>query len=88
MAAMRTTAVAKAREQWKAAKGAGCQVTYWQQSGEGRWEKKLFVLPRLRGQGPPDDAADCKCDGRCEATRRETDDAAQRGALPASPSGA
>ena len=34
------TAVAKAREQWKAAKGAGCQVTYWQQSGEGRWEKK------------------------------------------------
>lgn len=34
------TAVAKAREQWKAAKGAGCQVTYWQQSSEGRWEKK------------------------------------------------
>ena len=34
------TAVAKAREQWKAAKGAGCTVTYWQQSSEGRWEKK------------------------------------------------
>jgi DNA polymerase III subunit chi len=34
------TAVAKAREQWKAAKGAGCAVTYWQQSSEGRWEKK------------------------------------------------
>jgi DNA polymerase-3 subunit chi len=34
------TAVAKAREQWKAAKGAGCAVTYWQQSNEGRWEKK------------------------------------------------
>ncbi len=34
------TAVAKAREQWRAAKGAGCTVTYWQQSSEGRWEKK------------------------------------------------
>jgi DNA polymerase III subunit chi len=34
------TAVAKARGQWKAAKGAGCTVTYWQQSSEGRWEKK------------------------------------------------
>jgi DNA polymerase III subunit chi len=33
-------AVAQAREQWKAAKAAGCQVTYWQQSSEGRWEKK------------------------------------------------
>jgi len=33
-------AVAKAREHWKAAKGAGCEVTYWQQSSEGRWEKK------------------------------------------------
>jgi DNA polymerase III subunit chi len=33
-------AVAKAREQWKGAKGAGCDVTYWQQSPEGRWEKK------------------------------------------------
>jgi DNA polymerase-3 subunit chi len=33
-------AVAKAREHWKAAKDAGCTVTYWQQSSEGRWEKK------------------------------------------------
>ncbi len=33
-------AVARAREQWKAAKAAGCEVTYWQQSPEGRWEKK------------------------------------------------
>jgi DNA polymerase III subunit chi len=33
-------ALAKAREQWKAAKGAGCEVTYWQQSQEGRWEKR------------------------------------------------
>ena len=33
-------AVAKAREHWKAAKNAGCEVTYWQQSNEGRWEKK------------------------------------------------
>jgi DNA polymerase III subunit chi len=33
-------AVARAREQWTGAKGAGCDVTYWQQSPEGRWEKK------------------------------------------------
>ncbi len=33
-------AVATARLQWKAAKQAGCQATYWQQSGGGRWEKK------------------------------------------------
>lgn len=33
-------AVARAREQWKAAKTAGCTVTYWQQSPEGRWENK------------------------------------------------
>ena len=33
-------AVARAREQWTAAKQAGCEVTYWQQSAEGRWEKK------------------------------------------------
>ena len=33
-------AVARAREQWKAAKDAGCEVTYWQQSPEGRWEKR------------------------------------------------
>ena len=35
-----TAAVARAREQWKGAKAAGCEVTYWQQSPEGRWEKK------------------------------------------------
>ena len=33
-------AVARAREHWTAAKQAGCEVTYWQQSPEGRWEKK------------------------------------------------
>lgn len=33
-------ATAQAREQWKAAKAAGCTVTYWQQNAEGRWEKK------------------------------------------------
>ncbi|NOT71121.1 MAG: DNA polymerase III subunit chi [Hyphomicrobium sp.] len=33
-------AVAVARGQWKAAKAAGCGLTYWQQSGDGRWEKK------------------------------------------------
>jgi DNA polymerase-3 subunit chi len=34
------SAVARAREQWKAAKAQGCEVTYWQQTPEGRWEKK------------------------------------------------
>ncbi len=34
------TAVAQARRQWKGAKESGCAVTYWQQSSEGRWEKK------------------------------------------------
>jgi DNA polymerase-3 subunit chi len=33
-------AVALARSQWKAAKAAGCAVTYWQQSQSGRWEQK------------------------------------------------
>jgi DNA polymerase-3 subunit chi len=33
-------AVQRAREQWKAAKAAGHEVTYWQQSPEGRWEKR------------------------------------------------
>ena len=33
-------AIARARAQWKAAKGAGSTVTYWQQSPEGRWENK------------------------------------------------
>lgn len=32
-------AVTSARAQWKAAKGAGCVVTYWRQSEAGRWEK-------------------------------------------------
>jgi DNA polymerase-3 subunit chi len=35
-----TDAVARARAQWTAAKGAGCPVTYWQQSAAGKWEKK------------------------------------------------
>jgi DNA polymerase III subunit chi len=34
------SAVAKAREQWTRARGAGHEVTYWQQSPEGRWVKK------------------------------------------------
>ncbi len=33
-------AVARAREQWKGARASGSDVTYWQQSAEGRWEKK------------------------------------------------
>lgn len=33
-------AVERARAQWKAAKAAGCPVTYWQQTDSGRWEKK------------------------------------------------
>jgi DNA polymerase-3 subunit chi len=33
-------AVAQARAQWKAVQAAGCEATYWQQSPEGRWEKK------------------------------------------------
>jgi DNA polymerase-3 subunit chi len=33
-------ALEAAREQWKAAKDTGADVTYWQQSPEGRWEKK------------------------------------------------
>ena len=33
-------AVARARDQWKAARAAGCEVTYWQQNEAGRWEKK------------------------------------------------
>lgn len=34
------SALDKAREQWKAVKNAGCEVTYWQQSADGRWQKK------------------------------------------------
>ena len=33
-------AVEHARAQWKTAKAAGCEVTYWQQTEQGRWEKK------------------------------------------------
>ncbi|MGL4398045.1 MAG: DNA polymerase III subunit chi, partial [Hyphomicrobium sp.] len=33
-------ALATARLQWKAAKAAGCAVTYWQETEDGRWEKK------------------------------------------------
>jgi len=33
-------AVETAREAWRAARAAGCQVTYWQQNSAGRWEKK------------------------------------------------
>ncbi|MEM7430039.1 MAG: DNA polymerase III subunit chi [Pseudomonadota bacterium] len=33
-------AVAAARERWKAVKAQGHDITYWQQSPEGRWEKK------------------------------------------------
>lgn len=34
------SAVAAARAGWKAAKAAGHDVTYWQQSETGKWEKK------------------------------------------------
>ncbi|MEM1365966.1 MAG: DNA polymerase III subunit chi [Pseudomonadota bacterium] len=33
-------AVGHARERWKAEKALGRKLTYWQQSSEGRWEKK------------------------------------------------
>ena len=33
-------ALESARQQWKAAKAAGCAVTYWQQTEAGRWEKR------------------------------------------------
>lgn len=33
-------ALARARTQWKLAREQGCAVTYWQQSPDGRWEKK------------------------------------------------
>ena len=33
-------AVARARAQWEGAKAAGCSVTYWRQSPEGRWERR------------------------------------------------
>jgi len=34
------SAVDQAREEWRRLKEAGCEVTYWQQSPEGRWQKK------------------------------------------------
>jgi len=33
-------AVANARTIWTEARDAGCEVTYWQQSSSGKWEKK------------------------------------------------
>jgi len=33
-------ATGSARAQWKAARDAGCAVTYWRQSDSGRWEKQ------------------------------------------------
>lgn len=33
-------ALAEARSAWKALKGRGGEVTYWQQDGEGRWTRK------------------------------------------------
>ena len=33
-------ALALARDQWKAVKAAGHEVTYWQQDARGRWERK------------------------------------------------
>lgn len=33
-------ATAHARSEWQAAKAAGCKVSYWRQSPEGRWENK------------------------------------------------
>jgi DNA polymerase-3 subunit chi len=33
-------ALAEAREQWQAAKAAGHDVTYWQQTDRGGWEKR------------------------------------------------
>ena len=33
-------ALAEARAAWKALKGRGLEVTYWQQDGEGRWARK------------------------------------------------
>lgn len=33
-------AVSDARQQWKALKAAGHALTYWQQTDDGRWQKK------------------------------------------------
>jgi DNA polymerase-3 subunit chi len=34
-------AVDTARDQWKEAQGEGFEVVYWQQDGDGRWQKKV-----------------------------------------------
>ena len=34
------SALAEARRQWTAAKGAGFAATYWKQTDAGRWEKQ------------------------------------------------
>ena len=34
------SAVAQARLEWKRARAAGCEVTYWQQDEDGRWAKR------------------------------------------------
>ncbi len=34
-------AVAAARQSWQRAKTAGCEVTYWQQTAGGKWERKV-----------------------------------------------
>ena len=39
-AGMEREAVARAREHWKTVKADGHDATYWQQSEQGRWEKK------------------------------------------------
>lgn len=33
-------AVDRARDAWRRARTAGCQVMYWQQTDQGRWERK------------------------------------------------
>lgn len=33
-------ALAEARSAWKSLKGRGIDVTYWQQDGDGRWQRK------------------------------------------------
>ncbi len=35
-----TSAVEQARADWKRARSAGVEVTYWQQASSGRWEKR------------------------------------------------
>ena len=33
-------AIELARKEWRRAKAAGCEVTYWQQADNGRWERR------------------------------------------------